>query len=79
MATEKISVGVPTAISQTTAYALPSVRTWITSTSPIAFANAVAGTYATDVVASTTSGVEAAGAFVRCTSTTTCVVVIKKM
>lgn len=67
--------GVPLAIAQTTAYALPGRSVKIQST--VAIEVSVDNTTWTALTGADTIGAESAAMFVRCTTSTTCVVVCK--
>ncbi len=72
---QSLMPGVPTAISQTTSYALPSRGVFIMATVACEL-SADGTTFVTQ--AATTTGVGVTGAaFVRCTTSTTCVVIVK--
>lgn len=76
MPQEAIPAGQPTTISQTTAYALPVSRVWIVSSVPLQFSMQASTGFGSDVAASTT-GMESAWPFCRCTASTAIVSVRK--
>lgn len=76
MATTSIPAGVPTAIAQTTTFALPVSTVWLVSNSALDFS--LDGTTWVTGVAASTTGMQSAWPFCRCTGVTTCVVSVRK-
>jgi len=76
--TNQLDPGPPYALTQNTIYALPASRVYLISSDLLQFSNTTVTTAFVNNSNSTT-GMEAASQFVRCTAVTTCVVSIKKM
>ncbi len=77
--TAEIQVGQPLTVVQNTIYALPPCIVHLTSTTTVEIGNDVSSTTAWVVLTgSNTVGAFTSAAFVRCTNSTTTIVVVKK-
>lgn len=76
MPTEELQVGFPKLVTQTTSYALPPCLVHLTST--VAVDVSVDGTTFNALTNSSTIGAFTSAVFVRCTTSTTCTIVVKK-
>jgi hypothetical protein len=74
--TIELQVGVPTLVTQTTSYALPPVILHLTSSQSVDVS--ADGSSWSALTNSSTIGAFTSGAFVRCTTSTTCTIIAKK-
>ena len=76
MPTEKLSAGLPTTVSQSITYAMPACRVWVVSNAVLEFS--LQSTTGFAAVAASTTGMESAWPFARCT-TASPIVSVQKM
>lgn len=74
--TLELQVGVPTLVTQTTAYALPPVIVHVTSSASVDVS--ADGSSWSNLTNSSTIGAFTSGAFIRSTTSTTCTIICKK-
>jgi hypothetical protein len=72
---ETVQAGVPLLLAQTTSYALPPHVVHLQSTDAVELG---VTTNAMTLTATSTTGLQTAACFVRCTTSTTCVVIVKR-